>query len=205
MKDLSPRESEVIELAITGLTNEGIAHELDLSIGTVNTYWLRIRMKVGGAGRTDTVAKVIKERSEVALRKANVDLDHLTQLLIEKEHSLVEAKASIALLEMALEHNRSTVWATSQDLTLIMVGNGEMTKKQNGANWETGKTIWEVFVTEDPENPAIQAHVDALKGQETTVRLSGDFSNMVLNVTPLRDENHEVVGCFSIMKHRVED
>ncbi|MEX2244727.1 MAG: helix-turn-helix transcriptional regulator [Fimbriimonadaceae bacterium] len=41
--ELSPRESEIADLAIRGLTNDAIALQLDLSVGTVNTYWLRIR------------------------------------------------------------------------------------------------------------------------------------------------------------------
>ena len=58
--ELSPRESQIVDLAIQGLTNEAIAISLEISVGTVNTYWLRIRLKVGGVGRTDTVARVIK-------------------------------------------------------------------------------------------------------------------------------------------------
>src|SRR5689334_7413082 len=94
--ELSPRETEIVELAIQGLTNEGIAHKLDLSVGTVNTYWLRIRLKVGGVGRTDTVAKIIRDRAEIALREANVDRESLGNLIADREHSLVELRASLA-------------------------------------------------------------------------------------------------------------
>lgn len=52
---LSPREGQIIELCAEGLTNEGLAHRLGLSIGTINTYWLRIKLKVGGKRKTDTV------------------------------------------------------------------------------------------------------------------------------------------------------
>ena len=91
---LSPREHEIVELSIQGLTNEAIAAKMEISIGTVNTYWLRIRLKVGGAGRTDTVAKVITERSDRALRAANVERTRLVDNMSVKTHQLLELRAA---------------------------------------------------------------------------------------------------------------
>src|SRR5207237_352667 len=79
-KDLSPREKEIVELCVEGLTNEAIAHRLGLSVGTVNTYWLRIKLKVGGTGRTDTVVRIIKDRAELALRENNVERKGLAEM-----------------------------------------------------------------------------------------------------------------------------
>src|ERR1019366_6069457 len=72
-KELSPHEAEIVELCVRGLTNDAIAQRMGLSVGTVNTYWLRIRLKVGGVARTDTVVRVIKERAERALGAANAE------------------------------------------------------------------------------------------------------------------------------------
>lgn len=123
INELSPREAEIIELAILGHTNEGIAHKLEIAVGTVNTYWLRIRLKVGGVGRTDTVARVIKERSESALVAANVDRDSLTTLIAERDNSLVEVRASLALLQLAMDQIKSAVWATDMDLVIHILTN----------------------------------------------------------------------------------
>ena len=38
---------EIVQLCVEGLTNDGIANRLGLSVGTVNTYWLRIELKGG--------------------------------------------------------------------------------------------------------------------------------------------------------------
>lgn len=200
-QQLSPRESEIVELAIQGLTNEGIAHKLDLSVGTVNTYWLRIRLKVGGIGRTDTVAKVIKERSDRALRAANVDRENLADHVAEREHSLLEMRASLALLELAMEQIKSTVWATDSGLVLSIVANGEMPTSHFGVVWEVGKTVYQIFKSNDPAHPPIAAHLHALSGEETTLRLSGEFKNMVLKALPLRDESDEIIGCIGIMNY----
>ena len=199
--ELSPRESEIVDLAIRGLTNDAIAQQLDLSVGTVNTYWLRIRMKVGGHGRTDSVARVIKDRSERALREANVDKENLVDHIAEKEHSLLELRASLALLEMAMAQIKSAVWATDKDLSLYIVANGEMPSMHCGVVWETGKTVYEIFKTTDVLSPPIAAHLNALKGEETTLRLKGEFSNMVLKALPLRDDAQEIVGAIGIMNY----
>lgn len=199
--ELSPRESQVVELAIKGLTNEGIAHELDLSVGTVNTYWLRIRMKVGGVGRTDTVARVIKERAEKALREANVDRDSLAGHIADREHSLLEVRASLALLELAMEQIKSTVWATDKELRIYIMANGVMPTMHCGVLWEVGKTVQEIFKSDDLRHPPVAAHVDALNGKETTLRLKGEYSKMLLKALPLLDESHEIIGCIGIMNY----
>ncbi len=199
--DLSPREAEIVELAIQGLTNEGIAHKLELAVGTVNTYWLRIRMKVGGLGRTDSVARVIKERAEKALREANVDRDNLADHMAEREHSLLEVRASVALLELAMEQIKSAVWATDNDLKLSIIANGEMPSSHFGVVWETGKTVYEIFKSDDPKFPPVAAHLAALKGKETSIRLKGEFSNVVLRALPLRDEAQAIIGCIGILNY----
>jgi DNA-binding CsgD family transcriptional regulator len=199
--DLSPREAEIVELAIQGNTNEGIAHKLDLAVGTVNTYWLRIRLKVGGTGRTDTVARVIKERAEKALAASNVDRVGLVQLVADRDLSLVEVRASLALLQLALDQIKSAVWATDLDLNIHILTNGEMPTSHCGVVWETGKTVYEIFKSDDKEHPPVAAHLAALKGKETTVRLEGEFSNMVLKALPVHDESQEIMGCIGIMNY----
>jgi DNA-binding CsgD family transcriptional regulator len=198
-KDLSPREEEIVELCIEGLTNEAIAHRLGLSLGTVNTYWLRIKMKVGGMGRTDTVVRVIKDRADRALRAANIERISLSQMVEDKERELLELRAGLALLHLALDQIQSTVWATDRDLTINIIANGEFPSTHFGVKWEVGRTVYEIFKTIDPEHPAIAAHLDATNGNETQIRLKGEFANLLLRVMPLHDEQGEIMGCISIL------
>lgn len=198
---LSPREAEIVELAIQGLTNEGIAHELSLSVGTVNTYWLRIRLKVGGVGRTDSVARIVKERADKALRAANVDRASLLVLISDRNSALLELRASLALLELAMDEIKSTVWATDNDLRLSIIANGEMPTSHFGVVWEVGKTVYDIFKSDDPKFPPIAAHLEALAGKENTLRLGGEFSKMVLRAIPLWGEDHEIIGSIGIMNY----
>ncbi len=197
-RDLSPREEEIVELCVDGLTNDAIANRLGLSVGTVNTYWLRIKLKVGGSGRTDTVVKVIKDRAERVLRDANIELKALANIVADKEQGL-ELRAALALLHLAMDQIKSTVWATDRDLAIHIIANGEFPSTHCGVTWEVGKTVYEIFKTEDPSHPAVAAHLGAIAGRETEVRLQGEFANMFLRVIPLPDEAGESMGCISIL------
>jgi DNA-binding CsgD family transcriptional regulator len=201
VKELSPREDEILELCVHGLTNDAIAHKLGLSVGTVNTYWLRIRMKVGGSGRTDTVARIIKDRAEKALREVNVERADLAALLISKERDLLDLRAALALLNMAMDQIKSTVWATDEDLNIHIIANGEFPATHFGVLWEVGKTVQQIFKTDDPSDPAIKAHLEALEGKESVQRLKGEFSKLNLRVLPLKDEADptKIIGCISIL------
>lgn len=204
-KDLSPREEEIVELCVQGLTNEAIAHKLGISVGTVNTYWLRIKLKVGGFGRTDTVVRVIKERAERALRDANVEREDVNKMIAVHEQGAVELRAALALLHLAMDQIKSTVWATDKDLRIQMVANGEFPSTHFGVKWEVGKTVWEIFKTNDDHHPAVACHLEALKGVESSERLQQEFANMTLRVSPLRDEHGDVMGCISILNTVIGD
>ena len=199
MRELSPREEEIVELCVEGLTNDAIANRLGLSVGTVNTYWLRIKLKVGGQGRTDTVVRIIKDRAERALRDANTERKELTEIVAEKERGVLELRAALALLQMAMDQIKSTVWATDSNLAIHVMANGEFPATHFGVRWEVGKTIFEIFKSSDPADLGVAAHLKALQGFETEVRLEGDFANMILRVLPLNDETGEVMGCISIL------
>jgi DNA-binding CsgD family transcriptional regulator len=198
-RELSPREEEIVQLCVEGLTNDGIAQRLGLSVGTVNTYWVRIKLKVGGSGRTDTVVRVIKERAERALRDANIERTGLSDLIAMKERAVLDLRAALALLHLAMDQIKSTVWATDKDLAIHIIANGEFPSTHIGVKWEVGKTVYQIFKTVDPVHPAIAAHLKAMGGEECEVRLEGDFANMILRVIPLSDEANEIMGCISIL------
>lgn len=198
-RDLSPREEEIVALCVEGLTNEAIAYRLGLSVGTVNTYWLRIKLKTGGLGRTDTVVKVIKERAERSLRDANTERTEFTKIIADQKAVLLEHRAALALLQLAMDQIKSTAWATDKDLSVHVIANGEFPATHFGVKWEVGKTIYEIFKSKDPANLGVAAHLRALAGEGSTTRLDGEFENTILRVLPLPDEAGEIIGCVSIL------
>lgn len=199
--ELSGREREIVELAIRGLTNETISQELGLSTGTVNTYWMRIRSKVGGQARTDTIAKILFEQADRALQRALKLQSVLALQLDENERLLRELRSERSLLQFALKRERSTVWSTDRNLRLQVVSNGELPSFSTGVHWERGKTVYEVFKCNDPRHPVIAAHLAALKGKETVQKLDGDFSQRILTTLPMgsAEQPAEIQGCIGIL------
>ncbi len=205
--DLSAREAEIVELSAEGLTNEAIAMRLGLKIGTVNTYWLRIKFKTGGFGRTETVVLIYKKRFELALMQEGVDWEGLSAILERREVLDVvaekargaELRTPLAMLHLVMDYNQTSAWATDKDLAIDLVTNGDLPSIRSGVTWEEGKTLFEVLNTTDKAHPAIAAHLRALAGEESVQPLSGDFDQMLLKVVPVLDEAGDVVCCISIL------
>ncbi len=58
---LSDRESHVLRLAATGLTNNGIAQELNLSVSTIQSHLRSIFNKLGVGSRTEAMIEAMKK------------------------------------------------------------------------------------------------------------------------------------------------
>jgi DNA-binding CsgD family transcriptional regulator len=104
--ELSSRELAVLTLAVQGFTDDMIAKELSIERGTVNSYWVRIRGKMGHCSRTELVAKFVQKNADSdnamkageigaataeredeqkkLLDKANVEIERLKKLLAGK-------------------------------------------------------------------------------------------------------------------------
>ena len=201
--ELSRREEEIVELSGQGLTTDAIAQRLDLSEDTINMSWLRIKVKAGGSDRSDALMNVIKEGADRALRDANVErkglADIVAEVIAEKEQKALELRASAALLNLAMDQIKSSVWATDMDLSIHIIANGGFPSTHCGVTWEVGRTVYEIFKTKDPADLAVAAHLAALGGAESEVRLEGQFGNMMLRVIPLGDESGKTMGCISIL------
>ena len=206
-KDLSPREKQIISLCIDGLTNEGIAQELGLSVGTVNTYWLRIKIKLGSVGRADTIAIVLKDQAEQAQILVNADRTGIESvvragldfLIREREVDTFSRRATLGLLKAVVDELHVTFWATDNDLRVQIVANEGQSGKAFGPSVAIGQTIYDVFESSDPATPAIASHLLALKGTESTVRVHGNLFSANLHVAPLMDEEGDIIGCISVL------
>ncbi|HWA82853.1 MAG TPA: PAS domain-containing protein [Fimbriimonadaceae bacterium] len=69
---LSPREHQILSYATDGLTDQAIANALGISRATVTTYWGRIRTKIGPCGRTELVARYVREENLEAAEQNNL-------------------------------------------------------------------------------------------------------------------------------------
>src|SRR5689334_16434395 len=58
---LSTRERQILGLAVEGCTDEQIGQRLGITTSTVNSYWVRIRSKVGLLSRTEIVGGYLRQ------------------------------------------------------------------------------------------------------------------------------------------------
>ena len=70
-EELTHREVEVLRLAVRGMSNKDIAHELFLSLRTVKAHFTNIFNKMGCGCRTDAIIK--------GLREGYISLDDISQ------------------------------------------------------------------------------------------------------------------------------
>lgn len=99
------REEQVIRFAADGYTDKEIAQNLGLSIDTVSTYWRRILVKTGCSSRTQVIAQVTKQKSELQMRSIEREREIALNALKDKEeaeHNLrVERERLKAVIEEA--------------------------------------------------------------------------------------------------------
>ncbi len=97
--DLSARELSVLLYAVKGFTDDMISNELNIEVGTVNSYWVRIRGKLGNFSRTELVARFVQTNADLvyAERKKQDQID-AASLADENRTVLAAAQAQIDVL-----------------------------------------------------------------------------------------------------------
>jgi PAS domain S-box-containing protein len=99
---LSERELKVLELAIEGLTDQQIGARIGIRTTTVNSYWVRIRGKLGHFSRTELVSRVLRQRSMYGDAVSTQKIESLENKLSEMRTAQVPAGVA-ALAKAAIE------------------------------------------------------------------------------------------------------
>jgi PAS domain S-box-containing protein len=81
LADLSQRETQLLLMAADGHTDYAISAKLGISVATVNSYWVRIRSKLGAQSRTEAVALALRTQSEASMRKLQAENERLADEL----------------------------------------------------------------------------------------------------------------------------
>ena len=98
----------MLSYAAQGYTDEMVSHELGIKRGTVNSYWVRIRGKLGNLSRSELVARFVQENAntEFSKRIATNEAEAVT-LATENRHLLANANAEIERLNLLLAKRES--------------------------------------------------------------------------------------------------
>jgi DNA-binding CsgD family transcriptional regulator len=92
----SVREREVVDMVVLGHTDEQISQALDIPTSTVNSYWVRIRGKIGQLSRTEIVAKMLHAGYREERRVREAEIMRLTGLLGAANAALAGAEGQLA-------------------------------------------------------------------------------------------------------------
>lgn len=115
-RPLSQRERQILDLSARGLTDKAIAAELEISLGTLYTYWTRVRQKLNASSRAELAAAVTKLRASQHLevqvakneRLSREIQDHLEmereleKKISQRSHELQEANEKLEESEARL-------------------------------------------------------------------------------------------------------
>lgn len=122
-RQLSARELEVLRLSSQGLTDKEIAQQIGVSLGTVHTYWTRIRSKCSGKTRAEIVSRHVRHQIMVEEglggegRYAQGVLDSLPAVVMLFDTKLRLCYANRRLSSL-VKHDESAIGSSLEQLGL---------------------------------------------------------------------------------------
>jgi PAS domain S-box-containing protein len=135
---LSARENDIFDLATQGLTDQQIALRLDISASTVNSYWVRIRGKLGHLSRTELVATALRQEAQVMQERLESEKAALTSQISEKSRHPLGESLSTTILDclpeavVAFDESGRILYANAQLENDFGYGPGELTDHDTG-------------------------------------------------------------------------
>jgi PAS domain S-box-containing protein len=104
------------------------------------------------------------------------------------------------LRRLILDRLPAVVWMTDRDLRFTFGNGGGLTElglsSDQLALLQT--SLYGYFQTEDPNHPAIAAHLRALDGVSSSYQLTWSDRTYESRVEPIRDREQNIVGCIGI-------
>jgi len=101
---LSQREGQLLEMAVSGMTDQAIANNLGISIATVGTYWGRIRIKFGPLSRTELVAIYLKDEATRVIDNLKSENSNLLAQIGQSAQAEQMLKTTLDLFRGLLEN-----------------------------------------------------------------------------------------------------
>lgn len=121
---LSAREREILDLGVEGRSDSEIAQSLGISVSTVNSYWTRIRGKLGSLSRTELAGIVFRSRVDdelAGLIEENLRLAKAERIAraesegLRRELAMLQGGGSHAL---ALDHAPDSILVCGEPSTI---------------------------------------------------------------------------------------
>lgn len=182
LSKLSSRERQILLTAAEGLTDEQIALRLGISTSTVNSYWVRLRGKIGSGSRTELVGHMLRQTAREEVGQYRKEVERLRSELTETRRALEqsrredEAQSMEDWQELVLE--RLPVAALLVDTTqCVTFANLEATSLLLEENQSLlGRPIEQVFAMSDSAQQALEEYFAERKAGRLTIGMREPLS-----------------------------
>jgi len=141
---LSNRENEILVHASKGWTDQQIALELGISVSTVNSYWVRIRGKLGHFNRTELVAGLLRRQAQEdlsGLQDAKRDLEFKVAEIVQEASDA----AAAPFFQFVVECLPEAVMVLSSDLEIIYSNSRTEDAFGFGPGYLIGRSVRDIF------------------------------------------------------------
>jgi DNA-binding CsgD family transcriptional regulator len=115
IKELSRRETEIVSLAASGLTDKEIGVQLGISYGTVNTHWSRIRPKMNVSNRSEAVSRYVQAHAQRKFGELASENVRLTAELNKREVAAADQDRHRQLLDALAAKLQAVVWSVGPE------------------------------------------------------------------------------------------
>ena len=103
-----------------------------------------------------------------------------------------------SLRAAVLEQVPAVVWSTDRELTFTSASGSALEAFGDASDGIVGLTLAELFGTDDPDFPAIEAHRQALAGETISYEQNWNGRRFETRVEPMRDASGAVVGTVGV-------
>jgi PAS domain S-box-containing protein len=134
---LSPREHQLLEMAVSGMTDQAMANNLGISIATVGTYWGRVRIKFGPFSRTELVALYLKDEAKKVIDSLKTENSALLAQVDQHAETEQMLKTTLDLFRGLIE--------TAPDAILLVNSDGSIELANDRASEMFGYTSEELL------------------------------------------------------------
>jgi DNA-binding CsgD family transcriptional regulator len=180
---LSVREREILDLAVEGRTDEQIAQELQITTSTVNSYWVRIRGKLGQVGRTELVAKMLRHESGLKYADLLAENRRLQEAETQAQAELAQSRHDLAALRgsswclLGLDHAPDALFACEPSGRILYANlRAQYLFAAEPGELET-LSLWDLTIPQDQEmrREASQAFFDPQRPPRVVVGIERPY------------------------------
>lgn len=202
---LSAREREVLYLATQGCADKEIAVRLDISIATVNSYWVRVKSKLGPHTRSKLICDYLEAEfaeTQRALQEENERLRLTCEKLIGQGVNLDLLKDTWVSL---MTHTSDAIIVADRSGVIELVSPTGAAMFCYESHEMVGMNL-DVLIPEDLRDAHVRHRLDYFRDPETrpmgnhmstpAVRRDGSMFPVAIILTPLVSDEHTYVSCL---------